>query len=315
VASSPVHDVHCHFVPSATREFLEAAPSVTLTERGIVRGAAVLPLPGRLSDRDSFDEHRARLAGVVVAPPPALYLEDVAAEDGDYVLEVNRPLADLAREQEGLAALAWLPLSSPEAAVAEVERIAADASVAGVVVGTSLGAAVADPSHAAVWSALAEADLGVFLHPDSDAFDPCCRPLPVPSTVGFPAATTAVALALLTRAESFWRAGVNLCLPHGGGFLATALGRVLRADPGTAALVRDRLDQVWVDSVVFGDGLLELALATFGPERTLSGSDWPFPLSLTAEDLIAQRSDLLRVAGSPAAWCPRLAHSTPGVSV
>ncbi|MBC6463807.1 amidohydrolase family protein, partial [Actinomadura sp. HBU206391] len=214
----------------------------------------------------------------------------------------------------GVSALAWLPLSSPEAAVTEVERIAADDTVAGVVVGTSLGAAVADPSLAAVWSALADAELGVFLHPDSDPFDPCHRPLPNPSTVGFPTATTAVALALLTRAEDFWRAGLNLCLPHGGGFLAAALGRVLRADPETAALVRDRLDRVWVDSVVFGDGLLELAVATFGPDRTLSGSDWPFPLSLTAEDLIAQRTDVLRVAGSPAAWCPRLARPASGVS-
>ncbi|MBC6463619.1 hypothetical protein, partial [Actinomadura sp. HBU206391] len=149
--SSAVHDVHCHFVPPATREFLAAAPSVTLTERGIVRGAAVLPLPGRLSGLGAFDAHRAALAGVVVAPPPALYLEDVAAENGDYVLEVNGPLADLARDRQGVSALAWLPLSSPEAAVTEVERIAADDTVAGVVVGTSLGAAVADPSLAAVW--------------------------------------------------------------------------------------------------------------------------------------------------------------------
>jgi aminocarboxymuconate-semialdehyde decarboxylase len=314
MTSSAVHDVHCHFVPSATREFLAAAPSVRLTDRGIVRGSAVLPLPARLSDRDAFDAHRAKLAGVVVAPPPALYLEDVAAEDRDYVLEVNRPLADVARDQDGLAALAWLPLSSPEAAVAEVERIATDATVVGVVVGTSLGAAVADPSLAAVWSALAEAQLGVFLHPDSDPFDPCCKPLPNPSTVGFPTATTAVALALLTRAESFWHAGVNVCLPHGGGFLATALGRVLRADPDMAALVRERLNAVWVDSVVFGDGLLELTVATFGSDRTLSGSDWPFPLSMTADDLIAQRADALRVAGSPAAWCPRLAQLTTGES-
>ena len=310
----PVYDVHCHFVPPATREYLAASPAVTLTDRGIVRGPAVLPLPGRLSDADAFAAHRAGLAGAVVAPPPALYLEDVATGDAGYAAEVNGSLADLARGEKGLATLAWLPLSSPEAAVAEVARVAADPKVAGVVIGTSLGTAVADPSLAPVWSALAEADLGVFLHPDSDPFDPGCRPLPNPTPAGFPAATTAVALALLTRGESFWTAGVNLCLPHGGGFLATVLGRVLRADPAAAALVRDRLRQVWVDSVVFGDGLLEFVTAAFGPDRVLSGSDWPFPLSMTAEDLIAQRGDVLRTAGAPAGWCPRLARLTSGES-
>ena len=311
-SAPPVYDVHCHFVPPATREYLAASSAVTLTDRGIVRGPAVLPLPARLSDADAFAAHRAGLAGAVVAPPPALYLEDLATGDAGYVREVNGPLTDLARGEAGLATLAWLPLSSPEAAVAEVERVAADPEVAGVVIGTSLGTAVADPSLAPVWAALAEAGLGVFLHPDSDPFDSGCRPLPNPTPAGFPAATTAVALALLTRGESFWNAGVNLCLPHGGGFLATVLGRVLRADPGAAALVRDRLRQVWVDTVVFGDGLLEFVVAAFGPDRVLSGSDWPFPLSMTAEDLIAQRGDVLRTAGEPAAWCPRLARLTSG---
>lgn len=311
MTSWEVLDVHCHFVPPATREFLASVPSVTLTDRGVVRGPAVLPLPARLSDWDGLNAHRTGLAGAVVAPPPALYLEDVAAGNRDYVREVNGALADLARGREGLAALAWLPLSSPEAALTEVARVAADPLVAGVVVSTSLGTAIADPSLAAVWSALAEAGLGVFVHPDSDPFDPCCRPLPGPSVFGFPAATTAVALVLLARAESLWSAGVKVCLSHGGGFLATALGRVRRSDPDLDALVRDRLRQVWVDSVVFGDGLLELVAATFGPERTLSGSDWPFPLSMSAGELIAQRE---HVAGSPAMWCSRLARLASGVS-
>lgn len=306
MSSPTVYDVHCHFVPPATRQLLADTSSIELTERGIVRGSAVLPLPPRLSDRAAFDDHRTRLSAAIVAPPPALYLEDVAATHEHYVRELNDALADVARGEPALHTLAWLPLTDPSAAVAEVERVATDDAVAGVVVGTSLGSAVADTALDPVWQAVAAAQLGIFLHPDSDPFDLTCRPLPNPSTVGFPAATTAVAASLLTRADGFWSAGSRLCLSHGSGFLGLSLGRMTRADPSLATTIDRRLAQVWVDSVVLGPGGLALAVAIFGADRVLSGSDWPFPLSLTAAEMRAQLSGENGPAGSTAAWCPRV---------
>ncbi|GAA5190232.1 amidohydrolase family protein [Rugosimonospora acidiphila] len=305
---SSVFDVHCHFVPSATREYLAEHPDIELTERGVVRGPAVLPLPPRLSDRDAFDAHLAPLAGAVVAPPPALYLEDVPG----LAPRLNTDLADFARGRPGCGVLGWLPLSSPDAAVAEARRLAADPTVVGVVIGTAIGAAVADPALDPVWSALADARFGLFVHPDGDPFDARFRPLPNPSTVGFPASTTAVAVALLAGADGFWRSGVGVCLPHGGGFLPMAVGRVIRADPAASARIGERLGRIWVDGVVFGDGLLDAAAGCVGAGHVLSGSDWPFPLSLSARELLAQRAGTESIAGQAAAWCPRLIPATNG---
>jgi aminocarboxymuconate-semialdehyde decarboxylase len=296
-AADSIVDVHCHAVPPATRARLLATDGVEVSADGLRASARLLPLPPKLSDRDAFAAHVGALAGAAVAPPPALYLED----HPQLAAPINADLAAFTADFPTVRTLAWLPLSDPDAALAEIARAAALPGVVGVVIGSALGPAIGGAAYDGVWPALAAADLSVFLHPDSDPFAAAFRPLTNPSTVGFPAATTAVILALLTGETGLWDAGVRLCLSHGGGFLAGALGRVLRSDPAGADRIRARLSQVWVDSVVFGPSLLDLVTATFG-ERVLPGSDWPFPLSLSAADL-AQQPPL----GDAAAWCPRLA--------
>jgi hypothetical protein len=64
-------DVHCHFVPPDTPAYLAASPHVELTERGVVRGPAVLPLPPRLSagepdHRDSYRTPADRACGDII---------------------------------------------------------------------------------------------------------------------------------------------------------------------------------------------------------------------------------------------------------
>lgn len=310
---SSVHDIHCHFVPARTREFLAHHDDVQIDDRGIRRGPAVLPLPAALSDATRFDAHVGALDAAVVAPPPALYLEGVAARDPKYAPEVNSALSEFTSDRAA-ATLAWLPLESPARALTEIVRVADDPTVVGVVIGTSLGGAAADPRLDPLWNALADAQLGVFLHPDSEPFQPNCRPLPNPSVIGFTAATATTALALLLEADGFWSSGARLCLSHGGGFLAPALDRVLRSAPGSAEQIRARLDQVWVDGLVFSEAMLALVVATFSAQRVLSGSDFPFPLSLSAAELVAQRGAGLSSEADPAQWCPRLSTLTSGVA-
>jgi predicted TIM-barrel fold metal-dependent hydrolase len=302
VPDAGIFDIHCHVVPPATRELLAASPDVTLEPGGVRRGQAVLPLPPALSDLTAFDAYRAGLAGALVAPPPALYLEEAP----QLAARINDDIADFAASRPGVGVLAWLPVGTPAAALAEVDRLAGRPGVVGFVIGSALGTGLADAALDPVWAVVGQRGLGVFLHPDSDPFDPLCRPLPNPSTAGFPAATTAAVLALLTRPSGLWASGVRLCLSHGGGFLALAIERLARAEPARAAQISARLAQVWVDSVVFGAAPLAAVADCFGPDRVLSGSDWPFPLRVSPEELAGQRSSG-PVAGSAQQWCPRIA--------
>jgi aminocarboxymuconate-semialdehyde decarboxylase len=42
--------------------------------------------------------------------------------------------------------------------------------------------------------------------------------------------------------------------------------------------VAEALRRFYVDDLVHDDAVLELLMKTFGPERVLAGSDWPFPM-------------------------------------
>jgi aminocarboxymuconate-semialdehyde decarboxylase len=48
--------------------------------------------------------------------------------------------------------------------------------------------------------------------------------------------------------------------------------------------VAEALRRFYVDDLVHDDAVLELVAKTFGAERVLAGSDWPFPMGSDAVD-------------------------------
>lgn len=231
----------------------------------------------------------------------------MAVEHPYFARELNAGVRAVSGNfDKNVASLAWLPMLDVGLALREVAGAAADPNTVGAVVGTSLGSRLCDDDLEPVWRAMSEAGLALFVHPDSDPFQPHCTPFQNPTTTGFLAATTSVALQLLTRAGSLWGSGLKVCLSHGGGFLATALPRVERSQDADAGLIRERLAQVWVDSVLFDEPSRMLARSAFGQDRLLPGSDWPFPLSIPAPELVRQQAGG-HVAGRAEQWAPRLA--------
>ncbi|HET6989163.1 MAG TPA: amidohydrolase family protein, partial [Kribbella sp.] len=58
-----------------------------------------------------------------------------------------------------------------------------------------------------------------------------------------------------------------------------------QARPGIEPLslpVAEALRRFYVDDLVHDDAVLELLTKTFGAERVLAGSDWPFPMGSDA---------------------------------
>jgi aminocarboxymuconate-semialdehyde decarboxylase len=166
-----------------------------------------------------------------------------------------------------------------------------------------------DPELDPVWAALADADLGLFVHPDGDPLG-AAKSGARPSVLGFPTVTTAVLLDLLAADCGLWSSGVRLCAAHGGGFVAAAHSRATRLlDPESRAAQQRRLDAIWVDGVVFDPRLFTFLTETFPTGRVLLGSDWPFPLSLSGAELFAQaQASATDPFQAATAWCPRLAR-------
>jgi aminocarboxymuconate-semialdehyde decarboxylase len=79
------------------------------------------------------------------------------------------------------------------------------------------------------------------------------------------------------------------CFAHGGGAFAYILPRLDHGwrvmDEARAAIPHapsEYARRVWVDSLTLSSRVLAFALETFGPERVVLGSDYPFKLG--AED-------------------------------
>lgn len=295
-------DVHCHFVPGRTVAMLAGTPGVRLETGFVTHGGRTLPLPGKLSDRDAFAAHRESLRLAVVSPPPGLYLESLQAEQPDYARAVNDDLAGEFDDTLGVGVLGWLPLGSPDAALAAIGRLRDRGNVVGFTMGTAQAGALVDPAYDAVWRALADAGLPLQLHPDSDPYRPDTRGTPNASVLGFPAATTAAVVRLLLDGDGFWASGTRLCLVHGGGFLPLALPRLARAAPGQQDLIVQRVAALYTDALVFGDTATRLVEETYSPGHVMPGSDWPFPVGLSAG--LPPRDDSEEALAS---WSPRAA--------
>ncbi|MEU7768694.1 amidohydrolase family protein [Nocardia sp. NPDC049190] len=296
-------DVHCHFVPGPTIATLDSFPTVRLGDGAISHAGRTLPLPARLGDADGFAAHIAGLDLAVVSPPPGLYLESLAEERPGYAEQVNDDI--LAWAPDGVGVLGWLPLWSPAAALAAIERLAGHPKAVGLTMGTTHGAALVDSSYDQVWHALAEAGLALQLHPDSDPYRPDAKGLANASVLGFPSATTAAVVRLLLDGDGFWASGARLCLVHGGGFLALTLPRLLRGVPGKRDVVVERMTRLFADALVFDEPATRLVEATFAPEHVLPGSDWPFPVGLPQ---LPERDDW---RAALAGWSPRAAALLP----
>jgi aminocarboxymuconate-semialdehyde decarboxylase len=83
---------------------------------------------------------------------------------------------------------------------------------------------------------------------------------------------------------------LKICFAHGGGSFACTLGRIehgFNARPDLVAIrnkknPREYLNRIYVDSLSHDPDVLKLLLKTFGENRVMLGSDYPFPLG---EDL------------------------------
>lgn len=282
-------DAHCHLLPGATREWLRAWPHVQMGPQSIASDSgAALPLPPALDQLDACMERLGPGGHAIVSPPPGLYQYGLdPTQAAEYCERLNDDLLAFTAAETRLAVLGWLPLQSPQLALAETERLAQDPAVVGVVIGSTLPRQrLAGPELDELWPTLAAHRLGVFIHASASLIpEHVCLPRSGP-VIGFPIDVSVAAIDLLMSESRLWDEDVPICLSHGGGFLAPALSRINRSlDDDQAARLAGRLRQVWVDGVLFDDPLLTLVSRVFGSDRILPGSDWPFSLSLSREEV------------------------------
>lgn len=286
-----VLDVHAHLVPVMAERLvdMDGVEWDTVARVMHVDGHAVamkkLFEPNELLAW--MDRNRVERAWV--SAPPPLYRQQLGGAAArlwaDYL---NRGLAEIAAGSSGrIEALFHLPTQDPAVASEVASTALAEGhKLFSMPTGTGDDRALSDSAFDALWQALDQARAFVFLHPGECA-DGRLRAFYLSNLLGNPYESS-VALAHLVFAGVLQRfPAMTLCFAHGGGLAPMAAGRWDRghatARPGidpSGPTAGQQLPGVHVDCICHSEPAAILAEATFGQERVLFGSDWPFPMGL-----------------------------------
>jgi aminocarboxymuconate-semialdehyde decarboxylase len=198
-------------------------------------------------------------------------------------------LATCAETGGRLATFAALPLPHVDAAVEELDRLAGNEGIVGVAFGTSvLQYELDDPILFPLYAELNARASTVFIHPSMTfaGFGP--NDLGMSRTIGAMFEDTIAAIRLLLSGVCVRYPNINFIIPHLGGTLPFIYGRVgrhlLRSEEEWAAEglssegdgVGRGAARLWYDTAMRHAPALTCACETFGHDRLLFGTDFPY---------------------------------------
>ena len=322
----PPIDAHAHVVSDAlVKTLVTEAPEVAprLKEAGAWHltypsGRGSGPVPAGMFDLTSrvADMDRQGVAVQAVSVPPTHFFYDAASDRAPLIAALhNDAMVDLARQvPDRFRVLATLPLASPAGSVEELGRLASEATVVGVELGTNVNGRNLDhPDLTAVWQAIADAGLAVVLHPDNVAGADRMGGYYLHNFVGNPTDTTIAAASLAFGGVLSAFPALRVVLLHGGGFVPYQLGRfshgwAVRPEP------RQRLqeppaalfERFFFDTLTHDRQALRYLIDRFGPDRVCLGSDYPFDMG--SDDPVGQ---VREAAGDDPAMLEAILERTP----
>ncbi|HYF19129.1 MAG TPA: amidohydrolase family protein [Ramlibacter sp.] len=280
-------DVHAHLIPLRPQD-TEGVAGVSWNAAGrLVVDGGELPNP-QVYDAQALlawmDRHG--VASTWISAPPTLYraqLEEAAAQD--WARRLNRALdAVVQQHPQRLACLHHLPMQHPAAAARLVQESGERfAMPCGDPAGVRL---LSEPAYEPLWQALDAKGAFLFLHPGR-ACDRRFSHFSLMNLLGGPTETALAAAHLAMAGIAERRPRIRFCLAHGGGTLPAAAGRIQRGQETEregaylgGEKIRQALRRFHADCITHDAAALQLAAATFGEERILFGSDWPFGMGL-----------------------------------
>ena len=272
-------DVHAHYWTGAYLDMLVGLGKTdTATQRGIGAGdGAELNARLRLMDRAGID-----LQVLSAAPqlPYGAYADRAVAA----ARHVNDEYAALvAAHPDRFRAFAATPMPHIDASIAEMNRALDELGMVGVTMNTSvLNRAITDPDFEPIFAALDARGAVLYLHPAGNG---ACSPLVTEHNitwmVGAPFEDTTAAMQLITSGHLQRYPGVKVICSHLGGALPMI---TRRADdhlafeaPDTPEPPSQAVHRLWFDTVSHcHEPALRCAIETFGADRILLGTDFPY---------------------------------------
>ena len=219
----------------------------------------------------------------------------------------NAKLAQIcAANPERFVAFASVALQHPDLAAAQLEEGVKKYNLRGAAIGGSVnGEEISDPRFHPFWAKAEQLGVLVFIHPQGAGV---AADIPkrlkgngyLDNVIGNPLETTIALSHLIFEGTLDRFPGLKICGAHAGGFLPSYAGRSDRGCPtrpaacpgGTYGPIKKKpseyLKEMYYDTMVFSpEGVRHLA-AEVGAGQLLVGTDFPYPWTTTAVDVILE---------------------------
>ena len=241
-------------------------------------------IPTRLRDMDE--------AGVdmqVLSPSPIVLYYWTDVETGVKLAQMqNEKIAEICQQHPNrFVGLGTVPLQDVDEAVKELERLAGELGLKGVIISSNVnGTDLDDPVFFPFFERAAALGLFVYIHPHDTAGADRMQRFYLTNLIGNPLDTTIAAARLIFSGVLEKLPDLKICLSHAGGHLPYIIGRLhhgYEVRPECRANIPQSpwayFKQIYFDSITHHPAALEYLIGIVGSEQVLMGSDYPYDMA------------------------------------
>ena len=292
-------DIHAHVMIPAGFEYM--GPHMDVTKIAMVKHSNQETIGINMQqDKDrtiamSDLEDRMRVLDAqgidiqVVAPPPFQCWYQSPIEHcikGSEI--VNDGLVEWAgKRPDRFVALGTLPMTDPDAAVIELERCMGPLGMKGLQILTNIdGEELASARFEPVWKKAKELGALIMVHPNGFTEGDRFHDYYFANVMGNPLETSLAVAHLIFSGTMERFPDLKVLAVHGGGFLPAYSARIDHAWGARKDSHADLphppthyLRKMYFDSVVFSDHQLEYLVKTYGADKIVMGSDYPYDMA------------------------------------
>jgi aminocarboxymuconate-semialdehyde decarboxylase len=292
-------DIHAHVAVPRAADFVRPHldPNTIPLARFADAGTKALNAKQETDIRERIAGYELRLTDLdamgidmqlVCPPPPQLYYTVPIEIAVEATKMINDGLAEyVGRKPDRFVALGGVPLSDGEEAAKELERCMRTLRFKGVEILTNVaGKELSDPAFEPFWRKAEELGALVMIHPNGFTHADRFTRFYFNNVIGNPLETTIALHYLIFDGVLERHPNLKILAVHGGGYLGAYSGRIdhawgARSDShGSLPLPpTSYLKKIYFDTVVFTPIQLEALVKTFGSDRVLMGTDYPFDMA------------------------------------